>query len=323
MNKITLAWCLIGLVLIGCASVKPKEIGQKDLIIENNVLVKYTGSARAIIIPDNLGITRIGREAFEKSKIVSVVIPKGVTTIDRNAFYYCEKLTNVELPDTLKTIGYSAFDRCTIPRLKLPASVTSIDEILYWDVGNWEVDEANTYYAALDGVLFDKNITRLIYYSQHKTEQSYTVPKTVTTIGKYAFKWAKSLKQIILPENLKEIEHDAFWGSGITSISIPSTVTSMRSNAFNECRSLIRLTFPEGSITAVSRGAFLNCISLQEVYLPKSVETIESKAFQACYELMAIHLYENTFIHESAIVDAYGDNLTHLFRNKGVFKIRQ
>ena len=84
---------------------------EKGFIIENGVLIKYTGVKKSVTIPDN--ITNIGAYAFSSCNLLtSVVIPDGVTSIDKNAFKYCYSLTDVIIPNSVTSIGEEAFYNC-------------------------------------------------------------------------------------------------------------------------------------------------------------------------------------------------------------------
>ena len=79
--------------------------------IEDGVLVRYTGDAEQIAIPE--GVTTIGVDAFgECDSITSVTIPNSVTTIGECAFYGCKSLTSVTIPNSVTSIGEGAFAGC-------------------------------------------------------------------------------------------------------------------------------------------------------------------------------------------------------------------
>lgn len=83
--------------------------------------------------------------------------------------------------------------------------------------------------------------------------------KTVTSIGKDAFKNNISITSVTLPEGITSIGETAFYGcSSLTSINIPSTLTSIGKQAFNRCTSLLPLTIPT-TLTKIGQGAFYMC----------------------------------------------------------------
>ena len=122
------------------------------------------------------GVTSIGEWAFSScSSLTSVTIGSGVTSIGSYAFYYCTSLTSVTIGSGVTSIGSDAFYSCT--------SITSIT-----------VSEGNTAYASVDGVLYTYDMTTLVCYPAGKTDTSFTIPESVTSIGDYAFNPKMSLE---------------------------------------------------------------------------------------------------------------------------------
>ena len=142
-----------------------------------------------------------------------------VTSIYWMAFNFCSDLTSVYIPGSVTFIGSaSTFLECR--------SLTSIT-----------VDETNSVYKSVDGVLLakDGDETILIIYPIGKTGTTYTIPDGVTAIGANAF-WRCSLTSITIPNSITTIGGQAFYGcSGLTSVNIPGGVTSIGDEAFNSC----------------------------------------------------------------------------------------
>ena len=134
------------------------------------------------------GLRSIGSHAFEGcDNITSIKFPTGLITIEDYAFYWCKGLTSLKFLANTKTIGEYAFYYCTkLESIIIPASVTSIAQNAFESCSKLTditVDSRNPSYAALDGVLFDKNMTNLIFYSRGNTRTAYTIPSGVETIG--------------------------------------------------------------------------------------------------------------------------------------------
>ena len=203
-------------------------------------------SSVSLIIPSEINgkqVTGIGGQAFEGcTGLANITIPDSVTEIGLEAFSGCTSLTNITIPDSVTEIGSSAFSGCS--------SLTAID-----------VEVGNNNYTSVNGVLFNKGKTELICYPAGKTDKSYNIPNSVTSIGYSAFIDCTS----------------------ITSITIPDSVTSIDSSAFGGCSSLKSITIPN-SVTSIGYYAFYGCTSLTSVTIPKSVTGIDDWAFGYYYD---------------------------------------
>lgn len=77
----------------------------------------------------------------------------------------------------------------------------------------------NQNFATEDNVLYDKKMTRLIYYSALKPEEEYKVPSTVKTLSPYSIRLPRYLKKLILPKGIR-LEKNALWLGEDTNIDI-------------------------------------------------------------------------------------------------------
>ena len=135
-------------------------------------------SVSAVTIPE--GTTEIGRFAFSRSSLRTVTIPEGVTVIDYAAFYHCDNLDNVILPDTVNTVGAKAFTHT-----------------------GWMDDfEENS----MDDFLISGDI--LVAYKGNLPE--IVIPDGVRVIAEEAFRNHTELKKVHLPASVTDIGNDAF-----------------------------------------------------------------------------------------------------------------
>ena len=225
----------------------------------------------SVEIPNS--VTSIGDYAFVFTNLTSVDIPNSVTSIGYWAFFWCEGLKSVEIPNSVINIGYGAFAYCD--------SLTSI-----------EVDEENEYYCSSDGVLYDKNMNTLICYSSGKTDESYTIPETVTIIDIYAFYGCDNLTSVEISNSVISIGNYAFYGcDNLTSVEIPNSVISIGDFAFSYCDKLTSVDIPN-SVTSIGSGAFTSCSSLTSIEIPNSVTNIGYSVFFSCSALTSIEVDE-------------------------------
>ena len=135
-------------------------------------------------------VTTIGNQAFRQCyQLTEIVLPNTITRIDVWAFAYCEGLESVTLPSSVEYYDV-AFGRCA-----------NLKEI--------NVSSANPYFCSVDGVLFSKDMKKLIEYPYGKGS-SYQIPFGVEIIGEWAFEWRSQLKSISIPQSVNTIETGAF-----------------------------------------------------------------------------------------------------------------
>jgi hypothetical protein len=168
-----------------------------------------------------------------------------VTAIGFGAFSFCDNLTSITIPSSVTSIGNRAFGACK--------SLTNIN-----------VDRLNPAYASIDGVLFDKTLQTLVTYPPGR-QGAYTVPASVTTIGKLAFLDCRSLTSVSIPSSVTSIGEEAFYTCNrLPSIIIPSSVRFIGDEAFFGCHSLTSITIPS-SVTSIGEDAFSYCASLTDI----------------------------------------------------------
>ena len=172
---------------------------------------------------------------------------------------------NVHIPATVTYDGETyAITGCTDNCLKNN----------FWQVEAFTVDGANAFLTADNGVLFDKNKTRLIKYPKNKTDSSYTVSDSVETIGTYAFyKIGNNLTTLNLPEN-KSLTTIKNYGisecTKLASVNIPSTLKSLGKGFLFQAK-ITSAVIPEG-VTWLGSGTLAWCPNLTQVELPASFQ---------------------------------------------------
>ena len=180
------------------ASAETYEDFEYEVLDDGTVEIKgYNGTGGDVDIPseiDGKKVKRIGGYAFDSDQsIESIVIPDSVESIELYAFLRCKNLTSITIPDSVISIGDDAFNECvSLKSIKIPDSVISIGYSAFDECKSLtaiDVDESNTIYSSIDGVLFNKVKTELICYPAGKTDKSYIIPDSVTSIDESAFEY--------------------------------------------------------------------------------------------------------------------------------------
>ena len=185
-----------------------------------------------------------------------------VTAIYKNAFITCSS-AEIILPNTIKTIGEGAFSSYVV-RLVISGNCTSIEGeepfLMCSNLKEIEVSEGDGEYSSLDGVLYNKDKTKLIAYPLEKRETDFKAPDT-----------------------LREISASAFCNNRYLQTVDISTVTDIYNFAFDNCSALKSVKLSK-DLKVVGNDAFYGCTQLKSVRLYDKLETIGDYAFGYEYD---------------------------------------
>lgn len=218
-----------------------------------------------------------------------------------------------------------------ITSISIPKTVTTIESHSYAHNGGGlesiSVDADNTEFSAVDGVLFDKEQTRLIKYPAKKSGTSYTIPSTVTHVNMFSFAGSeiasvtipnsvkelgdnafcacKNLNELYIPDSVNRIGSGLAMGSGITEYTVAPahnyfvavdgvlfTVDRKTLLSYPSANAAQEYTVPEGT-EVIGYHAFGNSENLTKVTLPTSVASVGSYAFFECYGLISAEIPDN------------------------------
>lgn len=247
-----------------------------------------------IVLPKNTQSTGIGYDfALEDSFLREIVLPPSLKEIEgiRN----CERLEHINIPDSVETLGYCFLSGCPcLKELHIPANVSTIVGGLASDNNNiqaFTIAKDNAHFTSVDGVVFTKDLKKLVAYPCGKAISIYEVPYGTEIIGKFAFSGCM-LNQVILPDSLKTIEDQAFYAcDNLQNIDLPDSVTELGFRNFAYCYKLnhIRLSH---SLTEIKEQMFNGCCSLKVLDVPESVKKMYISAFawnESGFEEIILH----------------------------------
>ncbi|MCI6714270.1 MAG: leucine-rich repeat protein, partial [Lachnospiraceae bacterium] len=261
---------------------------------------------KKVTIAEGSKLTTIGKSAFRKTAIESIIIPENVTKIGDGAFDECANLSTVDIK-SIKNItvdGCGVFVDCpistvtfpqgmkTIPaymfkstpfandtKITIPASVTEIGREAFGDAKNL------TEVTIQEG----SQLTKIGHWSFSDTAiESIIIPENVTYIGVCAFNGCANLSTVEIKskKNITVDGYGMFEGCNISTVKFPEGIKAISAYMFSDAgfASETKLEIPSG-VTTINDYAFAWMTGLKSIYIPASVTTIKSTAFKGMEDL--------------------------------------
>ncbi len=281
-----------------------------------------------VVIPDSYEgkpVKKIGDKAFFACQTMTdILIPDGVTSIGEEAFTVCEKLKSITIPKSVTSIAGSTFYGC-VDLEKI--SVDTANPVYHSDWNGIVETESKTLIAGSNStyISVDGSVTAIAAnaFSGCYELTSVLVPDGVTSIGDGAFSDCYELMSVTVPASVTSIGIDVFmWCAKLTSLTVApeNPVYSGDGNCLIEKESKTLITgfkssvIPaDGSVTSIGDGAFKNCSSLSEITIPNSITSIGNAAFAGCTSMRKI-TFNGTVSEWNAIAKSENwDEDTHSF----------
>ncbi len=239
-KKVVLIICLSILIVLGislnllakedeavvskiCAKVKTCDIAQNATVVttfdysatdaDNVTGTLYSDGG--LIFSGTGNMKEIETKPYDISLVTYVEIREGITNVPDYAFKNHTNLTSITMPSTIESIGMCAFWKTKISTIEIPSGVTYLD---YYGIGGMAVfsgadnlttvtvNPNNQRYTAVDNVIFNKDMTTLLYYLHTKTNETYDIPSSVTNMAEGAINGNNNLKRITIPNALENLE---------------------------------------------------------------------------------------------------------------------
>ena len=301
MKKLFLSTLLLALPLLASAY---------DIAVENSdgvtIYYNYINDGKELEITYKgyyhySGVVNIPEEVTYEGRT------RKVTSIGKNAFYLCEELASVTIPNSAISIGDEAFWNCSsLTSVTIPNSVTCIGDYAFANCSGLtsiKVESGNSVYDSRNNCnAIIETASNILITGCMNT----VIPNSVTSIGRAAFIFCSGLTSIIIPNSVITICERAFSGcSGLTSVTIPNSVTTIGDYAFAGCSGLTSVNIPN-SVTTIGDGAFYGS-NLNSVTIPNSVTSIGNFSFEFCNSLTSVTIPNTvTYIGHQAFASCNG-----------------
>ena len=232
-------------------------------------------------------VSAIGFAAFYScNELTSITMPNSIRTIDNDAFMWCVGMTNMTISNSVTTIGASAFNSCrSLTNLTIPNSVKSIGDHAFSGCSSLtSLTIPNTVtsigYGVFDGCIGVKSI--IVASDNPKYDSRDNCNAIINTTNNELI---AGCQNTVIPNTVNIIGKYAFCScDSLKYLDIPNSVTIIDDRAFEYCKSLLRIDIPN-SIVSIGESAFEWCTTLTEVTIPNSVITIGPSAFEECRSL--------------------------------------
>lgn len=352
LNKVIMPDSVIevGAKAFGGSQITDVQFGNGLTIIGEQAFVET--QLTSVYIPK--GVKEIGVRAFAyNKKLKKVVSETGLlsTQEDSYIFDYCENLTdvtvagdiasytfincpaiaNLTLQEGTTAIGAGAFDSKSLEEIRFPSSYKTWNPGAFQGCSNvksYFVAQGNPWYSSLDGVLFNKNQTRLISYPQGKEDQQvYRIPEQVTDIEKYAF-YNSSLQKVVVPRGITKLSRGVFedcsalkeviLSEGITALEGEMTAWKYNAGVFHGCKALKSIVLPYTVNSLWVNDIFYGCSSVEYIVFSKNRVKMQYDTVMAdCTNLKKVYGYSTTMVWteagtEKSLKELAGDKFVNL-----------
>ena len=232
-------------------------------------LADKSGAYEYRLNPDNTATITDADSELKDGNIPAEIIGHKVTAIETNAFFSMRSLTDVVIPEGVKTLGQYTFHACrNLKTVAIPDSLEEIGEGSFSDcdkIPAFRVSPNHPVFAVNNKALINTRDMVLLKYADAKP-------------GDYEVGWG-----------IKRIGVGAFSRSKLKSITLPATVTEIGPTAFADCSNLQEITLPE-TLTSIGHQAFIHCHRLKSVTIPDSVTSIDVGVFGWCENMKTVQI---------------------------------
>ena len=301
-------------------------------------IVDYTGNEEHIIVPatlDTIPVTNVSGAFYGNDTVKSITYSEGIVGNSVSAIDYCKNLTAIHYPSTMQLSASASYGFTDAP-----SNCPNLSTIT--------VSPESPYMQVVDGVLYSKDMTKLILCPPADNKTNFTIPDGVTLIGPEAFADHKTMVAVVMPDSITQIASFAFSAAytlekadlpakceyigqyifahtKVTSIHIPKTVNQIHYFPFDLCYPTQITIDPQNEYFKVTDGMLHSATRLIRsevdtegaVTVPDGIEYIDNGAFLGANKIASLSLPDSLMELGNHVFEEC-DGLTHLTIPEGV-----
>ncbi|MCI6822596.1 MAG: leucine-rich repeat domain-containing protein [Bacteroidales bacterium] len=274
----------------------------RTLYVSRDIDNPYSGSITipAYVIHEGYKypVTAIGQEAFyECENLVSVTIPNSVTSIGLAAFASCSGLKSVSLSNSLKIIGKYAFSNCkSLRTITIPNSVTTIEDCAFEGCSNLTTASVPKTVKTIGIDVFNQCPKLKSTSSSSEIKTAYFNRIKYRIVDDSAKTCAVTPEKFVERNGTRNLYTSSYQGYTIIPEKVKLfnneyTVVAIDEQAFRES-DVTQIELPN-TIKTIGLGAFYNASKLSNIEIPASVTEIGPSAFEGCRYLDTVVMGDN------------------------------
>lgn len=208
-----------------------------------------------VILPE--GLKKIGKYAFDSSGLRHINLPDSLKEIGYAAFAGCTQLALETLPASLRRIGTAAFYNTATSSITIPKNVIHIGRRVFNMCIRLErinVASGNKYYTSVDGILYSKDMTQLIAFPYLQNYQLYDYEAHKGEDIDYDHYWGIPRKEYVMPDSVSRIENCTFYYAQFETLSLGDNLHTIECGSFEGCK--IDKLIIGRNITKIASDAF-------------------------------------------------------------------
>ncbi len=236
-----------------------------------------------------LPVKYISSAFYNCNKLQSITIPNSVVQIGGSAFYGCSQLRSVTIPSSVTDVGVGAFENCG-----------NIAEVRIESLASWcRITFEPSLYEGIESYggnnplcLDDGGVGVELYVNNVPVNGRLHIPEEVEFISRYCFFGWSNLVEVTMSDSVRGIGGTAFGRcENLKGVIIGDGVENVGPGAFSWCRNLESVTIGK-NVKEIGEDAFMAGVALSEITIPGNVAHIGDYAFETCCTLRKLRLSE-------------------------------